>query len=386
MKPKTKNNPLVSFIVLSYKNYQYIYETIDSVLSQDYPNIELIISNDGSNDFIKTAVISYIKKNKTQNIKNFIVNNNKINLGTVKNVNKAIKLSHGKYIMLLAADDVLYNDQIISKNIEAFESLPKKELIVISQVHMYDINLKRLIQPFISNENKQKIKSLSPQELFSEMSTQCILPGCGICYKKEIFKKYGYFDEKYKLVEDYASALKFSRLGIRYNYFDFVSCKHRDGGISHGNINGESHKSKQYELDILNILKYEVYPYIKILSHQKRKDFIKKYKDYRWRYLYNFVYKDKDKAQRRRMIKNNLKTILYGFFHDFSKDCTDQFRGRKIKLLIIAFFCYLLYLVTQIILFKILWFLLAFLSIGAMFFYVAQKYTIKLIHLIKYII
>ena len=70
-------NPLISIIIVSYNNYKYIYNAIDSVLSQDYPNIELIISNDASPDFDKIAIEKYLKKNSKKNIKNIIINNNK---------------------------------------------------------------------------------------------------------------------------------------------------------------------------------------------------------------------------------------------------------------------------------------------------------------------
>ncbi|MFA6463138.1 MAG: glycosyltransferase family 2 protein, partial [Candidatus Shapirobacteria bacterium] len=186
--------PLISIILISYKNYRYIYEALDSILCQDYLNIEIIISNDGSDDFDQKSVNQYLTKNKKQNIKNFIINNNKKNIGTVKNVNKAIKLSKGKYITIFAADDTLYNSQVVTKFINSFNTLPKNELIVTSQVDMYDVRLKKIIQPFISETNKEKIRKLTPKKLFAEMSTQCILPGSGTCYKREIFKKYGYFD------------------------------------------------------------------------------------------------------------------------------------------------------------------------------------------------
>lgn len=42
---------LVSVIVLSYKNIKGIYDTVDSILKQDYDNIEIVISDDGTPNF-----------------------------------------------------------------------------------------------------------------------------------------------------------------------------------------------------------------------------------------------------------------------------------------------------------------------------------------------
>ena len=56
------NNPLFSFAIGSYNNYEYIFEAIDSVLNQTYPAIELIVSNDGSPDF----KLDEVKKYKTK--------------------------------------------------------------------------------------------------------------------------------------------------------------------------------------------------------------------------------------------------------------------------------------------------------------------------------
>lgn len=329
-------NPLISIIIVSYNNYKYIYNAIDSVLSQDYPNIELIISNDASPDFDKIAIEKYLKKNSKKNIKNIIINNNKKNLGTVKNVNIALKLSKGDYILLFAADDVIYKKDIVSKFIKSFKSLPEKELIVTSQVGMYDQNLKKLIQLFISKQHQKLIKKLKPQKLFAEMATKCMCPGCGTCYKKEIFKKYGYFDEKYVLVEDYSSALKFSRLGIKYNYFDFISFKHRDGGISHGNIGGESKKSKQYDLDIINILKNEVKPHLKYLNKKQLSLFNKKLRNQILDYKYNYKYKNKALRQKLLFIKENFRGLLEKHIGEFGRDIRDQFIGKKAKILFLG--------------------------------------------------
>jgi glycosyltransferase involved in cell wall biosynthesis len=335
--------PLASIIILSYKNYHYIYEALNSVIEQDYGNMEIIISNDASNDFDETAIKKYFKKNKAFNIKRVVINNNPKNLGTVKNINKAIKLSKGKYIIIFAADDAMYNSNVVTKLINAFDTLPKKELIVTSQIGMFDTKLKRLIQLFVSEKNKEKIKKLTPKKLFAEMTTQCILPGSGTCYKREIFKKYHIFDEKYVLVEDYSSALKLSRLGVRYNYFDFISFKHRDGGISHGNILGDTSAGNKYDLDIFNILKFEILPYLNLLDKKQKKSFIRIYRDHEWRYSYNYKYKNGTKAERRKFVSKNFGVMIYGFFYNIYRELKDQFKGKKFKVFLLGLFLLTVY-------------------------------------------
>lgn len=385
-----KQKPLVSLIILSYKNYHYLYEALDSVIIQDYPNIEIVISNDGSDDFDKKAIEQYFKKNKIPNIKNIVINNNPTNLGTVKNINKAIKLSKGEYIIIFAADDTIDNNNVVTKLIDIFDTLPKKELIVTSQIGMYDIKLKKLIQLFISRENKEKIKKLKPKKLFVEMTTKCFLPGCGTCYKREIFKKYGYFDEKYVLIEDYSSALKLSRLGVKYNFVDFISFKHRDGGISHGNINGEVHKSKQYDLDILNILEKEVIPYTEKMNPRQKSKFIKHYKDLKFRFKFKYEYKNGTKYERIQFVKDFWKSLLSSFLQEIYREIIAQLEGKKFKIFLLGILIYILSFITKniniITTLKYLGLFLIISSILLIILNFIKKYLFRIIYFIKSLI
>lgn len=341
------NQPLISIIVLSYKNYKYIYEALDSIRKQDYQNIEIIITNDGSDDFNEKEIKDYFSQNKTENIQNVIINNNKKNLGTVKSINNAIKISHGQYINFFAADDVMYDSSVIKKFVQSFDKISPNDYIVTSQLAMYDNNLKSLIKLFVSKKNIKLLKTATPLELFNQMSTECIIGAAGTCYKKTLFERFGYFDDKYKLVEDYSSALKFSRLGIKYNYFDFISFKHRDGGISHGNIGGEVKLNKQYDLDILNIMKREILPYLHLLDEKQKNKFIKIFNDHTWRFSYNYRFKKGSKKEKKKFVVENYKKILSGLNQELEQYLKDQLTGKKLKMFLLGSFIVMVSYINQ---------------------------------------
>ncbi len=98
--------PLVSVLITSYNREKYIAEAIGSVLSQSYPNFELIIIDDCSID----NTFSIAKHFQDNRIKLF---RNSKNLGQFKNRNLAIDYANGEYIKFLDSDDVLLPDALL---------------------------------------------------------------------------------------------------------------------------------------------------------------------------------------------------------------------------------------------------------------------------------
>ena len=97
--------PLVSLCILTYNQERYIRETVEGALSQDYPNLEIVISDDNSTDstfrIIKEMTAGYVGPHS------LIVNQNNPNKGIIEHVNRVVfELSHGDYIMLSGGDDV----------------------------------------------------------------------------------------------------------------------------------------------------------------------------------------------------------------------------------------------------------------------------------------
>jgi len=91
-------HPLVSVIIPCYNQGQYIDEAVDSVLAQTYQNLEIIIVNDGSTDELSIEILRSYKKTKTTVL-------HTANKGLPSARNYAIKMSKGKYILPLDADD-----------------------------------------------------------------------------------------------------------------------------------------------------------------------------------------------------------------------------------------------------------------------------------------
>lgn len=101
---------LVSLIIPSFNHQEYVQEAILSCFEQSYSNIEVIISDDKSNDNTVNVVNETLKLNKLNIPVKFIKNTK--NLGSAININHAIKSSSGKYINILNSDDIFHKNRI----------------------------------------------------------------------------------------------------------------------------------------------------------------------------------------------------------------------------------------------------------------------------------
>lgn len=100
---------MVSVIIPAYNAARYINETINSVLSQDYTNWELLIVNDGSTDSTKSIIDNYAAKDSR------IATIHKSNSGVSDSRNTGIRLAKGDYVFFLDADDVWNHNNLSEK-------------------------------------------------------------------------------------------------------------------------------------------------------------------------------------------------------------------------------------------------------------------------------
>ena len=114
--------PSVCIILLAYNQASYIEQTLDSIFSQDYPNISVLLSDDCSSDTTYDIMIKYAKQ-KGDRVK-VRLNRNENTLGVVAHFNKAVRLIDEKYIIYQAGDDISRSDRV-SKLIDVLSKNPE---------------------------------------------------------------------------------------------------------------------------------------------------------------------------------------------------------------------------------------------------------------------
>lgn len=271
---------LVSVIILSYNNFNFLFSALQSVFMQDYGRIELIISDDSSYDFNREILDDFIYLNKSDNIENVIINFNRENLGTVKNLNVAYRLAAGDILAAFAADDMIADKHVITNIVRAFALTSDDEYIITTQVSMCDRDMNHIFS-FTQSRTIELLQNGDNKLIFQHLCKDPYIPACGTFYKREVLEKHGFCDESYFLVEDWPRHLKLVRDGEKIRYFDIVTFLHRDGGVSKGNATKNDTVLRKYHHDLICTMEREILPYMDDFSENLKETITETYKKFK---------------------------------------------------------------------------------------------------------
>lgn len=144
--------PKVSIILTTYNREYFFTESIESLLEQDYPNLEIIISDDGSKDNTFNIACEYALENP--HIK---VVQNARSQGSAGNRNNGLDHASGELIILLDDDDLLFKEAI-SQMVNVYLSFEKYYGIIIA-------NCTRSDDGFLSGKGMSESREISFQEI-----------------------------------------------------------------------------------------------------------------------------------------------------------------------------------------------------------------------------
>lgn len=202
----------VSIITVVYNNVSTIRKAIDSVLSQDYNQIEYIIIDGGSKDGTLNIIKEYGDRVKYISEKD---------QGLYDAMNKGIRLSSGDLVGILNSDDTFFDKGVVSSVISGFENNDVDAIVA-------DIL-------FVSKRDEFKIirryssKSWSPKRF----AWGYMPPHPSFFVRKNLFDSYGFYKTDYKIGADYELLIRFLFVNrIRWAYLPRVTTKMLLGGAS----------------------------------------------------------------------------------------------------------------------------------------------------------
>ena len=182
--------PLVSVILPTFNRAWTLKDAIDSVLFQDYSNIELIIIDDGSDDNTQELLCAY---------KNKIMVLTQENSGVSDARNAGIKKSKGDFIALLDSDDA-WDKRKISCQVDFFKQNP--DALICQTEEIWIRNGKRV---------NPKVKHKKPSGMIFEPSLNlCLVSPSAVMMRRQLFEMKGYFNEDFTVCEDYDLWLRVS--------------------------------------------------------------------------------------------------------------------------------------------------------------------------------
>lgn len=201
-KSLASNLPLVSVIIPVFNGERFLSQAIESVLSQDYPFIEILVVNDGSKD--STA---HIAKNYKGKIRYFY----KENGGVSTALNLGIEQAEGLYISWLSHDD-LYKPYKIRRQIDELISLGREDVVLYSDWDVID-EQGHLINSIIL-ERQHELSNLN-YSFYPLVNS--LIHGCTLLIPKKCFERCGLFDPQLRTTQDYDMWRRiFSFFDVRY--------------------------------------------------------------------------------------------------------------------------------------------------------------------------
>ncbi|ADV44134.1 glycosyltransferase family 2 protein [Bacteroides helcogenes] len=210
----------ISIITITFNSAITLHDTIQSVLSQSYPNIEYIIIDGDSKDDTVSIIKEY--ESKFNGRLHWI---SELDKGLYDAMNKGIRMATGDIVGIINSDDFYHRTDVINKVAEAFQEDG------IEAVYG-DVR-------FVNPDNLDKtVRYYSSKNFSPKLFRYGFMPAHPTFFTyRRYFEEFGYYKTDYKIAADYELLIRFLytyKLKSKYLPLDFM--KMRTGGASTASI------------------------------------------------------------------------------------------------------------------------------------------------------
>jgi glycosyltransferase involved in cell wall biosynthesis len=197
--------PLVSVVMPSYNHEKFLSEAIESVLGQDFDDLELIIVDDASADASKEIIQKYADEDARIRV---ILH--EANCGISKTVNDSIEAAQGKFIASSASDDIWAKNKL-TKQLAVTES--NEDFVIWSEGEVIDDRSQPVGLSF--SERHNTVLKKKSGDIFEDLLLGNYIFGSSLFYKKRNLGDIRY-DERLLYLNDYKFFLELAR---KYEFY-----------------------------------------------------------------------------------------------------------------------------------------------------------------------
>lgn len=210
------DKPLVSIICLCYNHGRYIEQAITSVLNQSYEHTELIVVDDASTDD------SHVIIEKMSETYGFQFHVNPTNLGNCRSFNIGLKLSTGKYVIDLAADDQLMPIRV-REGVRNLDEKGGTYAVDFCDVELIDPDGQNEGTHFKRDVHGNLVEPIRDGDMYKILVERYFLSAPGMMMRRTVLEELGGYDENLSY-EDFDFWVRSSR-NYKYAFTDQVLVK-----------------------------------------------------------------------------------------------------------------------------------------------------------------
>jgi glycosyltransferase involved in cell wall biosynthesis len=244
----------VSIITVCKNAAATIEQAIQSVITQTYPHHEYIIIDGDSQDNTKEIIQRY-----AANITRCV---SEPDSGVYQAMNKGIELATGAWLYFVNADDYFFDANVLHDLVEFIAANSTCDVIYGDHEARYTTGDSAIHQPATPDQMLEEMVSLG----------NCLIqPAC--CFKADVFKKLGGFDETYRIAADYEWFARLLQSDLKLCYFPRTLISYSHGGLS---SNIPALFAEVFAIQNQMPL-YQQEPWLSKRTHKLQQSFIEKY-------------------------------------------------------------------------------------------------------------
>lgn len=233
-----KDDYLISVIIPIYNAELYIYDSILSIVNQDYSNLEIILINDGSTD----SSLNIIQKINDSRIKIF---NNETNQGIVYSLNFGLKIAKGDFIARMDADDISNKNRLQE---QLYYLLENQNIDLVGSHYKF------------MNNGFFYVLPLNHNDILNQMLISSPIAHPSVFFRRELIDKGDYqYNAEFQYCEDFEL---WSRLVFKYKFAnlpDFLlEYRSHENQISQSRNEAQKRLTLVVRTNMLKILKSDL--------------------------------------------------------------------------------------------------------------------------------